>query len=325
MTKLDARAFWVTGPRQGEIRSETLARTGPREVEVRTLYSGISRGTEALVFAGRVPSSEYRRMRAPFQDGDFPAPVKYGYINVGIVEQGPAELRGRTVFCLFPHQTRYVVPVEAVLPLPAALPPERALLIANLQTAVNGLWDAEVKVGDRVAIVGAGTVGCLMAWLSARLPGCRVELIDTEPAKAAVAAGLGVTFRLPAEASAEADVVIHTSGSGEGLNTALELAGFEALVVEMSWFGDREVHARLGGAFHSKRLSLRASQVGTLAAAQRGRWTPARRDALVLELLADPRLDVLLTGESRFEDLPEVLAQLSSSPGSTICHRIRYA
>lgn len=325
MANVDALAFWVTEPGRGEIRAESIASPGPDEVMVRTLYTGISRGTETLVFTGRVPESEHERMRAPFQAGDFPAPVKYGYINVGVVEQGPAALESRKVFCLFPHQTRYVVPAAAVLALPETLPPERAVLIANLQTAVNGVWDGEVKAGDRVAVVGAGTVGCLIAWLSAQVPGTHVELIDIDPDKAQAAARLGASFRLPGEAGGEADVVFHATGTGGGLDTALSLAGFEAKVVEMSWFGTTAVRAELGGAFHSKRLTLTASQVGHIANLQRSRWNAARRDELVLRLLDDARLDVLLTGESPFDSLPTVMADLSRTPGSTLCHRIRYA
>jgi threonine dehydrogenase-like Zn-dependent dehydrogenase len=325
MSTEQARAFWVTGPRRAEIRDETLAAPGPGEVQVRTLYTGISRGTESLVYNDQVPVSEYQRMRAPFQAGDFPAPVKYGYINVGIVERGPADLVGREVFCLYPHQTRYVVAADAVQLLPPNLPARRAVLTANMQTAVNGLWDADIKVGDRVAVIGAGTVGCLIAWLAARVPGCEVQLVDSDPGKAEVAAKLGATFRLPANAEGDADLVIHASGSGEGLNTALELAGFEATVLEMSWYGSREATVRLGGAFHSRRLRLVASQVGVVAASQRSRWSAARRNTLALEMLQERVLDAVITNESRFEELPEVMARLSRAPGSTICHRIDYA
>jgi len=324
MSNDDARAFWVTGPEQGEIRSERLPEPGPDDVVVRTLYSAISRGTEALVFSGRVPVSEYERMRAPFQTGDFPAPVKYGYINVGIVEQGSEQLRGRNVFCLYPHQTRYVVPGGAVQALPAHLPPERAVLASNLQTAINGLWDATPRIGDRIAVVGAGTVGCLVAWLGARIVGCSVELIDIDPDKAAVAESLGVSFRLPGDARPDADLVVHASGKPAGLVTALALAGFEATVVELSWFGDQPVELPLGEAFHSRRLTLKSSQVSAVATAQRGRWSHERRAELVLELLAEPDLDALITGESRFEELPEVLQKLTKAPGQTLCHRISY-
>jgi threonine dehydrogenase-like Zn-dependent dehydrogenase len=319
-----ARAFWVAEPGRGEIRTEPLRAPAAGEARVRTLFTGVSRGTEALVFKGKVPRSEHERMRAPFQAGDFPAPVKYGYCNVGVVEQGPAELVGRNVFCLYPHQDRYVVPVAALHALPEELPPARAVLAANLETAVNGLWDAAPRVGDRVAVVGAGTVGCLTAWLAARIAGTEVELIDVDARKLTAAFALGVPFRTPAAARGEVDVVVHTSGTAAGLATALELAGFEATVVELSWYGDAAPAVPLGGAFHSRRLRLQSSQVGAVASAQRSRWSYARRMQLVMRLLANTELDALVTGESPFEELPALLARLSASPGYTLTHRIVY-
>jgi threonine dehydrogenase-like Zn-dependent dehydrogenase len=323
-TSDSAEAFWITAPGQGELLAETLVAPGPDQVRVRTLFSGISRGTESIVFRGQVPQSEYRRMRAPFQAGDFPAPVKYGYINVGRVEAGPSELRGRTVFCLYPHQTRFVVPVQAAHPLPDGVPPERAVLAANLETAVNGLWDARPHLGDRIAVVGAGTLGCLIAWLAARIPGCSVELVDVNPGRHRVARELGVGFSTPDDATPEADLVLHCSGHGEGLATALTLAAFEARVVDLSWYGARAVTLPLGAGFHVRRLQLVSSQVGRVAAAQRARWDTARRMALALDLLRDGRLDVLITGEDAFTDLPGVMTRLAGDPGDTLCHRIRY-
>jgi threonine dehydrogenase-like Zn-dependent dehydrogenase len=326
VTKLDleARAFWITGPKRAEIRSERLAAPGPTDVLISTLYTGISRGTEALVYANRVPASEHVRMRAPFQVGEFPAPVKYGYANVGRVEQGPRDFVGRNVFCLFPHQTRYVVPASSVHALPDDVPPSRAVLAANLETAVNGLWDAVPRVGDRIAIVGAGTVGCLVAWLAQRIPGCNVELIDVNPRKEAAARALGVGFRVPGAATGSADVVVHATGSGTGLATALALAGYEARVVELSWHGAGDVGVPLGAEFHSRRLTLVSSQVGGIPAAQQSRWNVARRMALVLRLLAEPTLDALVTGESSFDELPDIMARLAATPGTELCHRIRF-
>lgn len=324
MTELSASAFWITGPYQGKIRRESLQEAGPDQVMVRTRYSALSRGTEALVYRGQVPTSEYRRMRAPFQAGEFPGPVKYGYINVGEVERGPEELLGQTVFCLYPHQTRFVVPAEAVLPVPKTVPAGRAVLAANLETALNGLWDLSPGIGDRISVVGAGAVGCLVAWLAGRVPGCRVELIDTNPSRAAIAARLGVGFASPDGAQADADAVVHCSGSASGLATALGLAGFEATVLEMSWYGSQTVSVPLGEAFHARRLCLRASQVGTVAAKQRVRWSHGRRMRLALELLSDPVVDCLITQESAFDNLPAVFAQLADDPGDSICHRITY-
>jgi hypothetical protein len=319
-----ALAFWITGPREGEIRPEPLVRCTPGDVRVRTLYSAISRGTETLVFRGEVPPGEYNRMRAPFQAGTFPAPVKYGYTSVGEVEEGPEALLGRRVFCLYPHQTRYVVPEAAVRPLPKQTPPGRAVLAANLESAVNGLWDAEIHLGDRVAVVGAGALGCLAAWLAARVPGCEVELVDLNPRRGAVARALGAGFASPEGARRDADLVLHASGTPEGARLALDLAGFEATVLELSWFGNRAVPLLLGERFHAQRLTLKSSQVGTVAASQRARWTRERRLDLALRLLDDPALDALITGEDRFADLPRAMARLAAEPGDTICHRITY-
>ncbi len=324
MTSSQALAFWITGPYEGELRQESLPQPGSDEALVRTRYSAISRGTEALVFRGEVPQSEYRRMRAPFQSGDFPAPVKYGYINVGEVEQGPGALLGRLVFSLYPHQTRFVIPADAVLPLPPHIPARRAVLAANLETAINGLWDASPRIGDAIAVIGGGAVGCLIAWLAGRIPGCRVELIDVNPARAAIADALGVGFALPAAAREDADLVIHASGNAEGLSTALRLAGFEAKIVEMSWFGNKAVSLPLGEAFHAHRLSVCASQVGAVATTQRPRWSARRRLALALDLLVEPALDCLITGESPFSELPAVLTRVANSSGDTICHLVTY-
>jgi 2-desacetyl-2-hydroxyethyl bacteriochlorophyllide A dehydrogenase len=324
MANNHASAFWVVATARGELRSEPIPQPREEEVLVHTLYSGISRGTEALVFRGEVPPSEYQRMRAPFQRGEFPAPVKYGYLSVGEVEAGPSALIGRSVFCLHPHQTRYVVPASAVYPLPQSVPAERAVLAGNLETAINALWDAAPRVGERIAVVGGGVVGCLVAWLAGRIPGCRVELIDTNPARARVAQALGVRFGSPDAAEREADRVIHASGTGEGLTSALRLAAFEATVLELSWYGERTVTLPLGEAFHSRRLTLRSSQVGSIAADQRARWTAGRRMELALRLLAEPVLDVLISGESPFGELPQLMARLAESPGDELCHRISY-
>ncbi len=321
----EALAFWLIQPGKGALRTETLAPLAAGQVEVRTLFSGISRGTESLVFRGEIPQSEYERMRAPFQAGHFPAPVKYGYISVGRVEASDdANLSGQRVFCLYPHQDRYRVPASAVHLLPDELPAERAILAAQMETAINGLWDAQPRLGDRIAVVGGGAVGCLCAWLASNIPGCEVELVDINPRRADTASALGLRFRDPATARPDADLVIHASGTSEGLTTALALAGIEATVLELSWFGCRPVSLPLGEAFHPRRLTLRSSQVGSLPLGQRARWNHRRRLQLALSLLTNSVLDVLITGEDRFSDLPTVMAALATAPGNTLMHRIHY-
>lgn len=320
----EALAFWLAEPGRGEIRPVALPDPRDGEVRVRTLRSAISRGTESLVFAGRVPAAEFEQMRAPFQEGGFPAPVKYGYLNVGVVEHGPRDLEGRTVFCLYPHQTEYVVPATAVVPVPDGVPVERAVLAGTLETAVNALWDAAPLVGDRVAVVGAGMVGCCVARLLAGIPGLRVTLIDIDPARADVAAGLAVDFADPADAPGGCDLVVHTSATGAGLRRSLELLGAEGTVLDLSWYGDAPVTLPLGEAFHSSRLTLRASQVGVVAAARRTTRSHRDRLSLALELLRDPAFDVLLTGCSPFRDLPEVMAAVASGSLHGLCHSISY-
>ena len=319
-----ARAFWLRTPGHGEIREVTLPSPGPDDVLVRAVHSGVSRGTEALVFRGEVPRSQHRVMRAPFQTGDFPAPVSYGYLNVGVVEHGPAELLGRTVFCLYPHQTAYVVPAGSVVPVPADVPPRRAVLAGTVETAVNALWDAAPLVGDRVTVVGAGMVGCGVARLLARFPGADVELVDVDATRAELAARLGVRFASPGDATGGRDLVVHASASAAGLQRSLDLLHFEGTVLELSWYGDREVTVSLGGAFHSGRLTVRASQVGVVAPARRGSRTTGDRLALALDLLRDPAFDALLTGSSRFDELPDVLARLADGRLHALCHTIDY-
>jgi 2-desacetyl-2-hydroxyethyl bacteriochlorophyllide A dehydrogenase len=321
----DARAFWLCEPGSGEIRPISLPEPGPDDVVVRTLHSGISRGTETLVFRGGVPASQHAAMRAPFQDGDFPAPVKYGYLNVGVVEHGPAQLQGRTVFCLYPHQTAYVVPASSVVVIPDGVPPARAVLAGTVETAVNALWDAAPLIGDRIAVIGAGMVGCCVARLITGFPGVRVTLVDVDPTRAEVAAALGAEFALPSEASGGRDLVVHTSATSAGLQRSLELLATEGTVLEVSWYGDTEVTLSLGGAFHSGRLGIRASQVGRVAPARRDARTMTDRLVLALDLLHDPAFDALLTGSSPFDELPEVMARLADGSLPALCHTITYA
>ncbi len=320
----EARAFWVEEPGRGVVRAVPLAAPGVDDVLVRTVRSGVSRGTESLVFRGQVPPDQYTAMRAPFQDGDFPGPVKYGYLNVGVVEKGPDDLRGRTVFSLYPHQTRFVVPAAAVVVVPETVPAARAVLAGTVETAVNALWDAAPLVGDRVSVVGAGMVGCSVARLLAGIPGADVELVDVDTGRAATADALGVRFTTPDSARGDRDLVVHTSATGAGLQAALGLLRPEGTVVELSWYGDAEVALRLGGTFHSGRLTIRGSQVGTVAAPRRGSRTTRDRLALALDLLRDPAFDALVTGESGFDELPDVMSRIASGRLPGLCHTITY-
>ena len=319
-----ASALWYRDPGAVEIRREAIAPPGAGEMRVKTLYSAISRGTESLVFGGRIPAGEFQRMRAPFQAGDFPFPVKYGYAAVGRIVNGGDDRRGKTVFALHPHQTAFNIPAGAAVALPENVPPLRAVLAANMETALNGVWDAAPGPADRIAVVGAGVVGSLVAYLCGQIPGADVTLVDINASRAELAARLGVGFAEPGNASADCDLVVHASGSPDGLRTALELAGDEATVLEMSWYGDAAVAAMLGGPFHSRRLRLVSSQVGRVAPSHRPRWTHGRRLAAAVALLGDPRLDALLAPPVAFADLPERLPEILNAGSGILCQPIIY-
>jgi NADPH:quinone reductase-like Zn-dependent oxidoreductase len=312
-----ARALWYVEKGVVELRSALLPPLTSGEVRVRTLFSGISRGTERLVLGGAIGRSEWERMRCPMQEGDFPFPVKYGYCAAGVVEDGPAELVGRNVFCLHPHQDVFQVPADRLAPIPEGIGPRRATLAANMETALNALWDSGAGPGDRIVVVGAGVVGLLVAALAARLPGAAVTAVDPETSRRPLAEALGTAFAAPGDAPGEADVVFHASASSAGLDTAIGCAGMEATIVEMSWYGDKPVEARLGGAFHSRRLRLVSSQVGQVSPARRPRWDYRRRMATALGLLDAPALDLLVAEEIAFEDAPRELPRvLAPGPGA---------
>ncbi len=320
-----AEALVYAAPGMARIERVELAPMRPGLVEVRTRFSGLSRGTERLVFEGRVPESEHERMRAPFQAGAFPFPVRYGYAAVGTVDQGPAELVGREVFALHPHQTRFRVPADAVLPLPDGVPPARAVLAANMETALNALWDAAPAPAPAILVVGAGLLGWLVAALLAARAELAVDVADIRPEAGAPADAFGVPFLAPAEVAPGAyDLAFHTSASADGLRTALEALAFEGRVVELSWFGDGQVAVPLGGAFHANRLTIQSSQVGHVARPRRAALSRRDRLALALAALADQRLDRLVTAEIEFDDLPAALPGLLAPGASGIATRVLY-
>ena len=323
-----ARALWIDAPRVATLRPTVIRAPGPGEAQVAMLWSGISRGTERLVVEGRVPESEAERMRAPLQEGEFPFPVKYGYCAVGRVEVGPADWLGQNVFCMHPHQDRFLAPLDMLCAIPDSVAPRQATLAANMETALNGIWDSGAGPGDRIVVVGAGIVGLLIAALAAKLPGTEVTVVDAEPSRATIAARIGAHFveasRFAATCRDEADIVFHASATQAGLSLALACAGFEATVVEMSWYGDHQVAVPLGHGFHANRLRLISSQVGHVSPTRRPRWTHGRRIAKALELLADARFDSLVTDEVAFEDLPAELPRILAPGARGLATVVRY-
>lgn len=319
-----ARALVYAAPQHCEIRDFPLVELAPGLVEVETLFSGLSRGTERVVFNGAIPESEHSRMRAPFQIGEFPFPVAYGYASVGNVVEGPEDLRGRTVFSLAPHQERLRLNGSAVTVLPEEVTPERAVLAANTETALNAIWDAELQPGSTVLIVGAGLLGCLLAALLSIRQDLSVYICDLLPQRSATLTEFPVSFITTTEGLDSVAVSFHTSASAAGLQTAIDALAFEGRVIELSWFGDRDVTLSLGGAFHSKRLTIQSSQVGHVARARRASTGYAQRLGQALGHLADPRFDAFVSEEVAFDDLPEAMPRLLAPDAPGIATRIRY-
>ena len=319
-----ARSVWYVAPGRVEIRTAPLPGPTQGVALVKTLFTGVSRGTERLVLSGGVGESEWERMKAPMQEGHFPFPVKYGYCAVGSVEAGPEALRGRTVFCLHPHQDWFMAPPSMLTVIPDAIPARRATLAANMETALNALWDSGAGLADRIVVVGAGVVGLLIAYLAARMPGAEVTVIDLAEERRAIVESFGAAFSTAVPAGPGADVVFHTSVSAAGLNTAIACAGMEATIVELSWYGDRDVSVKLGGAFHSQRLKLVSSQVGQVSPGRRPRWDYARRMAAALRLLDDSRLDQLVAEDVAFDDAVTELPRILGSGAQGLAPVIRY-
>jgi NADPH:quinone reductase-like Zn-dependent oxidoreductase len=322
--RIIARSLWYVRPGVAELRPETLSPLEPGHARVRTAFSALSRGTERLVLSGAVPAEEYERMRAPLQSGAFPFPVKYGYCAAGTVEDGPPELTGRVVFCLHPHQDVFQASTAMLVPVPEGVPARRATLAANMETALNAVWDSGAAPGDRIVIVGAGIVGLMVASVCARLPGADVTVVDVETGRRPVVEALGARFALPGECPSDVDVAFHTSAVAAGLDTAIAAAGLEATVVEMSWYGTKAVEVRLGGGFHSRRLKLVSSQVGMVSAGHRPRWNYGRRIAKALNLLADPVFDLLVADEIAFADAATAVPAALMGDGAGLAPVIRY-
>lgn len=319
-----ARSLWYVKSGVAELRTERLGPPRPGEARVATRYSAISRGTERLVANGEVPESEWDRMRAPFQAGAFPYPVKYGYSATGIVTAGSDAILGKTVFCLHPHQDHFQVAEDMLVEVPDGIPAKRATLAANLETALNAHWDAGTAPGDKILIVGAGIVGLLVGYLAQRMAGASVAITDIDLGRAPLATALGLTFVAPDSVPTGNRITFHTTATGAGLETAINAAAFEGRIIELSWYGARAATLRLGGAFHSRRLQIISSQVGHVAPSHRATVTLRQRLEKAIRLLDAPCLDHLVTDEIAFDDAPDRLTSIFTNPGLGGCPILTY-
>ncbi len=318
------QALWYAAADRIELRTAEVPPPKPGHVVIKTRYSGISRGTERLVYQGHVPHSEHQRMRCPYQEGEFPHPVKYGYALTGEIVDGPPKKIGQRVFVLHPHQQLASVEAAHIHVIPDAVPLRRATLSANMETAVNVMWDAAPAPGERILVIGGGVLGLLIAGLAAQAGENEVTLVDKDPARASVAQTLGATFALPDTAPNEQHLIIHTSATEAGLKQALTHAAPDGRIIEASWFGDKQVTLPLGEAFHSRRLRIISSQVGAIPPSHRDQWTFAKRMQKALAHLEDAKFDALITGEINFTEAPAALPKVLANDSSGLMTVLRY-
>jgi 2-desacetyl-2-hydroxyethyl bacteriochlorophyllide A dehydrogenase len=324
-------SIWFPKAQSVELRAESLSSPGPEEVRIEALASGISHGTEMLVYRGQVPAD--LPLDLPTLRGSFAFPVKYGYASVGrVAEAGNAVTgveAGDTVFVLHPHQTAYVVPASLATRLPADLPPEHGVFLANVETGVNVLLDARPRLGDRVIVFGQGVIGLVLTQLLRRVGVGRVIGVDPIPARRRLARELGADEALPPEEATPAavraltggigaDLAIEASGNPAALAAAVESVGQEGTVVVPSWYGTKPVCLPLGGSFHRGRVRIVSSQVGALDPALAPRWDRARRQALAIDMLARLQLDPLITHRIPFARAADAYALIDRHPEDVV-------
>lgn len=307
-----------------ELSPVTLATPASNQIEIASLYSLIATGTERLVAKGLVPQELYDHMAVPYMEGEFSFPIKYGYSLVGRVVTENHPLSGRIVHLLHPHQDRCIVSDHDVFAVPEGVPAKRATLASNLESALNGIWDAEVSIGDRVFISGFGMIGSLLARLLSMMPSVEVVVMDIDPIKRKLAENMGFTVVKDTEDS-DFDVAFNTSASGAGLQACINAVGYEGKIVEMSWYGVKAATLQLGGSFHSMRKRIISSQVSNLPANRRNRWDYLRRREVVFELLRNDAFDVHIGETVSFENLPDLFDDIRRKSPAVLTWAVSYA
>ena len=325
--------LYFTAPGQVSVVQTPLDPPAPGEVQVRTLFSAISPGTETMIYRGRFPKDLEVDANLPALSGRFTYPFCYGYASVGqVVASGEAvnpNWDGRPVFAFQPHASYFNADIRQLLAIPADLAPEEAIFLANMETAVNLIMDGQPLIGERALVCGQGIVGLLTTALLARYPlACLVSLEHYDLRRRA-SESLGVQACLDPGAPDflkqiedylpdGADLSYELSGTSEALDQIIALTGFSGRVMIGSWYGDQRTSLNLGGAFHRKRLRLVSSQVSTIAPQFSGRWSKARRFEVAWEMIRHVRPARFITHKLPFDQAQQAYRLLDRHPEETI-------
>jgi len=312
-----------------ELRSESVPPPGPGEVRIKTIASAISHGTEMLVYRGEVPAD--LALDLPTLAGSYSFPIKYGYASVGRVLDSGAESfsPGDLVFVHHPHQDTFVVPAELPVPLPEGLDPAAGLFFANVETALNVVHDAPLRLGETALVFGQGVVGLLITQLLELAGAGRVLVVDPVKKRRdqALEVGADEAFEpggdlpdliLESTEGRGADLAVEVSSSGAALQAAIDAVAAEGTVVVASWYGTKPVALSLGGHFHRGRVRLRSSQVGGMNPELCSRWDRARRAEAVLRLLPRLRPERLVSHRIPFEDAPQAYRLVDERPDEAV-------
>ncbi len=315
---MDAHALWHVDPAHSVLRQQTLGKLTPGECLVKTRFSMVSLGTERLVCKGGMSPEAYGPMTVPYMQGAFSFPLTYGYSLTGEVIDGPQEWLGERVHAMHPHQDLCVIHSHDLTVVPGNVPLDRAVLASNLETAVNGVWDGQPIMGQRVLVIGYGLIGALIAHLVKPIPGIELHIHDIRGSRKELAIANGHHVWDAAESQpGDYDLIFHTSASSAGLQFAIDHTREEGRVIEMSWYGNQTVNLDLGASFHYGRNRIISSQVSRIASPALPHFDHHRRKSLIFQLLADDAYHKFLGEGIVFDQSPSFFSDLrkNSFPG----------
>ena len=320
MKKINTQSFWIKKKNNSYIKDHSINQAGKNELLIQTKYSGISYGTERVVYTGSVPDSQRELMRCPYQEGNFGSDVKYGYMNIGKVIDGPPGFKGKYVYTLFPHQTYYILDKTEVTLIPESIPLKRCLLTANMETAINGMWDTLPSCGDKILVIGSGVVGFLMAYILKSIPGSEILLVDSDSKKNKYSKLFNINFKN----KYKANIIYECSGNAKILDGLSKHVKDEAIICILSWYGDNISKVKFGEEFLSKRIKIIFSQVSKVSHNRSQYWDNVKRRELAIKMLNDDRLDNLIEKKIiKFSKLPLFFSQMNNKQ-SFFCKVVDY-
>ena len=315
-------SLWIDKKKRSIIKHNRIVyKKNSKTVLVKTIYSGISKGTEKLISSKMVSKNQFELMQAPFQKGNFNLPIKYGYINVGKIINGPKNLINKNIFSLYPHQTIYEIPIKNINLLPKDNL-KKYVLVANMETAINIFWDCSANKNDKILIFGLGTVGLLTAFFFKLKNYKKIYVYDSNINKKKYCNLLRLNF-INLKQAKDFNIIINTTSNYKVLEKSMSILVNEGKIVEASWYGSKKGYLSLGDYFHSRRLKLISSQVSKIPNHMKNKYDYKKRLKLAINSLKHKKLEKLITSESNFFNLERDYFKILNNK-NTIMHLVKY-